>query len=115
MAINETNLDNNFGNETISVDGYTLRRNNSIPLRGIVGMYVINGIKYLIPRDLRVHNFEPICIDVHHLRSERFNVISWYRLPNDIIDSSQQLLRVLAFIDREFKEPYYWGILIVIL
>ena len=53
---------------------------------------------------IRTKMYEIICIEVQDLRSEPFNIISWYRPPNAPIDSFEQLDRVLGYIDREGKE-----------
>ena len=113
LALNETKLDNNIGNEIISVDGYTLRRNDRNRHGGGVAMYIKEGIKYVVRRDLPIHNLEIICIEVQPWRSEPFNIISWYRPPNAPIDSFQQLEFLLILIERA-RKPYCWGIPIVI-
>ena len=89
LAINETKLDNNIGNEIISVDGYTLRRHDRNRHGGGVAIYVKEGIKYVVRNDLPIHNLELVCIEVQPLRSEPFNIISWYRPPTDPIDNFQ--------------------------
>ena len=71
---------------------------------GGVAMYIKEGIKYIVRSDLPIHNLELICIEVQPLRSEPFNIVSWYRPPNAPIDSFLQLEKVLAYIDREGKE-----------
>ena len=109
LAINETKLDNNVGNEIISVEGFTLRRNDRNKHGGGVAMYIKEGIKYIVRGDLPNHNLELICIEVQPLRSEPFNIVSWYRPPNAPIDSFLQLERVLAYIDREGKETILLG------
>ena len=40
LALNEPKLDNNIGNEIISVDGFTLRRNDRKRQGGGVAMYI---------------------------------------------------------------------------
>ena len=108
LVINETKLDN-IGNEIISVEGFTLRRNDRNKHGGRVAMYIKEGIKYIVRGDLPINNLEPICIEVQQLRSEPFNIVSWYRPPNVSIDSFLQLQRVLAYIDREGKETILLG------
>ena len=109
LAINETKLDNSVGNEIISVEGFTLRRNDRNKHGGGVAMYIKEGIKYIVRGDLPIHNLELICIEVQPLRSEPFNIASWYRPPNAPIDIFLQLERVLAYIDREGKETMLLG------
>ena len=109
LAINETKLDNNIGNEIISVEGFTLRRNDRNKHGGGVAMYIKEGIKYIVRGDLPINNLEPICIEVQPLRSKPFSIASWYRPPNAPIDSFLQLERVLAYIDREGKETILLG------
>ena len=109
LAINDTTLDNSVGNEIISVEGFTLRRNDRNQHGGVVAMYIKEGIKYIVRGDLPIHNLELICIEVQPLRSEPFNIVSWYRPPNAPIDSFLQLDGVLAYIDREGKETILFG------
>ena len=106
LAHNETKLDNNIVNDITSIDGCTLRRNDCSRHGGGVAMYIKEGSKYTVRRDLAIHNLEIICIQVQPLRSEPLNIISWYRPPNAPIDSLQQPEKVLSYIGREGRKPY---------
>ena len=106
VALDKTKFDNNIANEVISVDGYTLRRNDRNGHGGGVAMYIKEGTRYTVRKDLPTHYLKIICIEEQPLRSEPFNVTTWYRPPNAPIDRFQQLERVLTYIDREGRKPY---------
>ena len=66
-------------------------------------------INYTIRDDLPNHNLEHICITIQPFHSKPFDIISWYRPPNDLIEGFRHLERVVSFVDSKSKEIILLG------
>ena len=84
LAINETKLDETIEDNIISIDKYKLHRKDCNRHGGGVAIYTKEDISYTIRDHLPNHNLEPICIMIQPFHSEPFDIISWYRPPNDL-------------------------------
>ena len=104
LAINETKLDQTIRDNIISVDTYKLHRKDRNRHGDGVAIYIKDDINYTIRDDLPNHNLELICIMIQPFHSEPFNIISWYRPPNDLIEGFRHLERVLSYVDSKSKE-----------
>ena len=109
LAINETKLDETIEDNIISIDKYKLHRKDRNRHGGGVAIYIKEDINYTIRDDLPNHNLELICIRIQPFHSEPFDIISWYRPPNDLIEGFRHLERVLSFVDSKSKEIILLG------
>ena len=91
LAINETKLDETIEDNIISIDKYKLHRKDRNRHGGGVAIYIKEDINYTIRDDLPNYNLELICIRIQPFHSEPFDIISWYRPPNDLIEGFRHL------------------------
>ena len=109
LAINETILGETIEDNIISIDKYKLHRKDRNRHGGGVAMYIKENINYTIRDDLPNHNLELICIRIQPFHSEPFDIVSWYRPLNDLIEGFRHLERVLSFVDCKSKEIILLG------
>ena len=109
LAINETILDETIEDNIISIDKYKLHRKDRNRHGGGVAIYLKEDMSYTIRDDLPNHNLELICIMIQPFHSEPFDIISWYRVPSDLIEGFAHLETILSYFDSKSKEIILLG------
>ena len=62
-------------------------------------LYIKDGIKYHVRKELPNKSLELLCIEVEPLKARPFFVISWYRSPSDTVETFDKLDRTLQFLE----------------
>ena len=64
LVLNETRLDETISNSEISIDKYTLVRNDRARHGGGVAMYIRNSINFNLRNDLHDEALEFLCVEI---------------------------------------------------
>ena len=64
LVLNETRLDETISNSEISIDKYTLVRNDRTRHGGGVAMYIRNSINFNLRNDLHDEALEFLCVEI---------------------------------------------------
>ena len=86
LVLNETRLDETFSNSEISIDKYTLVRNDRTRHGGGVAMYIRNSINFNLRNDLHDEALEFLCVEISKPKVKPFLISTWYRPPNSCKD-----------------------------
>ena len=104
LVLNETRLDETISNSEISIDKYTLVRNDRTRHGGGVAMYIGNSINFNLRNDLHDEALEFLCVEISKPKVKPFLISTWYRHPNsckDLFDKLQVILDKIEFLGIE--------------
>ena len=104
LVLNETRLDETISNSEISIDKYTLVRNDRTRHGGGVAMYIRNSINFNVRNDLHDEALEFLCVEISKPKVKPFLISTWYRPPNsckDLFDKLQVILDKIEFLGIE--------------
>ena len=104
LVLNETRLDETISNSEISIDKYTLVRNDRTRHGGGVAMYIRNSINFNLRNDLHDEALEFLCVEISKPKVKPFLISTWYRPPNsckDLFDKLQVILDKIEFLGIE--------------
>lgn len=76
LSINETKLENAFGNE-VHIPGYEIIRRDSITV-----FYATNSINVIIQNNIYLHALRNLCLEIQRPRSKPVVVVTWNRAPD---------------------------------
>ena len=79
LALNETKLDSKISKDLLKIENYKIERCDRNREGGRIALYIKDGIKYHVRKDLPDKSLELLCIEVEPLKARPFFVISWYR------------------------------------
>ena len=109
LALNETKLDSKISKDLLKIENYKIERCDRNREGGGIALYIKDGIKYHVSKDLPEKSLELLCIEVEPLKARPFFVISWYRPPSDTVETFDKLDRTLQFLETEGKELILLG------
>ena len=111
LVLNETRLDETISNSEISIDKYTLVRNDRTRHGGGVAMYIRNSINFNLRNHLHDEALEFLCVEISKPKVKPFLISTWYRPPNsckdlfdklkvilDMIKSSSLVLKIISLV-----------------
>ena len=104
LVFNETRLDETISNSEISIEKYTLVRNDRTRHGGGVAMYIRNSINFNHRNDLHDEALEFLCVEISKPKVKPFLISTWYRPPNsckDLFDKLQVILDKIEFLGIE--------------
>ena len=110
LCLNETLCDSTISDEEISIDGFSLLRNDRTRHGGGVAIYISNNFKHT-----RRHNIEPDMLECVLTEVKYSNykppiiVGAFYRPPNTSVDFFDKFDEVLATVSAESKECILLG------
>ena len=99
LAINETKLDELMPASLVSVDGYSLEREDRNFFGGGVAIYIKNTINYEVIKNIPETTLEILCIKILPKQAEPFVIVSWYRPPLSQVACFEELENVLRFLE----------------
>ena len=87
LARNETKLDSKISKDLLKIENYEIERCDRNREGGGIALYIKDGIKYHVRKDLPEKSLELLCIEIEPLKARPFFVISWYRPPSDTVET----------------------------
>ena len=108
LALNETKLDSKISKDLLKIENYRIERCDRNREGGGIALYIKDGIKYHVRKDLPEKSIELLCIEVEPLKARPFFVISWY-CPLDTVETFDKLDQTLQFLETEGKELILLG------
>ena len=78
LALNETKLYSKISKDLLKIENYKIETCDRNREGGGIALYIKDGIKYHVPKDLPEKSLELLCIEVEPLKARPFFVISWY-------------------------------------
>ena len=111
LALNETKLDENISDELISIKEYTIKRKDRNRHGGGVAFYIKDSIsdKISVREDFPESSLELLCLELKPVQAAPFFIMTWYRPPDERIESFNKMEQILQFLDREDKEIILLG------
>ena len=101
LVLNETRLHETISNSEISIDKYTLVRNDRTRHGGGVAMYIRNSINFNLRNDLHDEALEFLCVEISKPKVKQFLISTWYRPPNsckDLLKSCSLVLKIISLV-----------------
>ena len=109
LTINESKLDENDSDSSITLSGYNLERRDRNKQGGGVCVYLRNSLNYKRRFDLENSDLEIIILEIIKPNSQPFLVTTWYRPPKSSLELFDKFEFFLKKIDGKFKEIYILG------
>ena len=110
MAVCETKLDEHISDDVISVNNYSIYRNDRNTHGGGVALYVNDvNIEHKLREDLMSHSLELLAIEIKLSMAKPIIIIVWYRPPKSSSDQIDIFESLLQEIELENKEIVILG------
>ena len=111
MAVCETKLDEHISDDVISVNNYSIYRNDRNTHGGGVALYVndVNITEHKLREDLMQHSLELLAIEIKLSMAKPIIIIVWYRPPKSCSDQIDIFESVLQEIELENKDLVILG------
>ncbi|CAB3995252.1 Hypothetical predicted protein [Paramuricea clavata] len=109
LAINETRMDDSVPIESIAIQGYNWISKNRNRSGGGIGFFIRDSINFRPRTDLNNHDIEILTIQISKHNVKPFLITTWYRPPNDPIDTLYRFENCLQLIDNDNKESIILG------
>ncbi len=87
LAINETRMDDSVPTQSIAIQGYSWISKNRNRSGGGVGFFIRDSINFRPRTDLNDLEIEMLTIQISKQNVKPFLITTWYRPPNDPIDT----------------------------
>ena len=104
MALNETKVDRNIGDNLLNVEGYKMERVDRNKRGGGVAVYFKDSIYHSRRKDIPLDGREVVCIEIKPVKASPFIIIAWYPLPREPISTFEKFENILQFLENENKE-----------
>ena len=111
MAVCETKLDEHISDDVISVNNYSIYRNDRNTHGGGVALYVndVNITEHKLREDLMQHSLELLAIEIKLSMAKPIIIIVWYRPPKSCSNQIDIFESVLQEIELENKDIVILG------
>ena len=109
MAVNETKLDPQIGDNEIQMAGYSTVRRDRNKFGGGVCLYIKNYLNYSVRNDLMPDQLEAIVIEINKPNSVPIFICTWYRPPGSSIELFDTFELFLDKIDSTNCELFVLG------
>lgn len=109
LAINETRMDDSVPTQSIAIQGYNWIPKNRNRSGGGIGFFVRDSINFRLRNDLNDPEIEILTIQITKQNVKPFLITTWYRPPNDPIDTLYKFENCLQLIDNDSKESIIIG------
>jgi hypothetical protein len=109
LAINETRMDDSVPIESIAIQGYNWISKNRNRSGGGIGLFIRDSINFRPRTDLNNLDIEILTIQICKHNVKRFLITTWYRPPNDPVDTLYRFENCLQLIDNDNKESIILG------
>ena len=109
MAVNETKLDFQIGDNEIQMAGYNTVRKDRNKFGGGVCLYIKSYLNYSVRNDLMPDQLETIVIEINKPNSVPIFICTWYRPPGTSIELFDTFELFLEKIDSTNCELFVLG------
>jgi len=110
LVLNETRLDETICDSEMSIDKYTLVRNDRSRHGGGVAMYIRNSICFKVRTDLQDEALEFLCVEISKPKVKPFLISTWYRPPKSCISLFEKVQLILDKIEFSALKTILLGI-----
>ena len=104
LPINEIKLDNRIKNDTVAIDGYTVKRFDRNRHGGGAALYIRETLDFELRDDIPKASMESICIEVKLKCSKSFFIVALYRPSKHETQTVIEIETLLNALDNENKE-----------
>jgi hypothetical protein len=104
LAINETRMDDSVPIESIAIQGYNWISKNRNRSGGGIVFFIRDSINFRPRTDLNNLDIEILTIQISKHNVKPFLITTWYRPPNDPVDTLYRFENCLQLIDNDNKE-----------
>ena len=109
IAVNETKLDSQIGDNEIQMDGYDIVRKDRNKFGGGVCLYIKNQFNYTVRNDKMHEQLENIIIKIKKPNPVPIFVCTWYRPPCSPIELFEIFEYTIEKVDAMKGELYILG------
>ena len=108
LGLNETKVDPSILDSLISINGYSLERNDDRNTFGRgVAFYIHKSINYEIVTSLPENSIGILCIKMKPVLTQLLHVLNWYRPPSPKVEKFTELENVLRYLESCADEIFY--------